>query len=161
MCFGNENYQVSQEVLQKADRRGGIGMEWQDVETAPKDGSSILIRTKGGRVTESQWHIPRENSLDGWWANKYGMDMILAEHVTGWMTLPLADHRATKGTDTDIVNWLEDKLKGGGEISISNNGKWDDSIVILKDLYSFRSAVIAALKADPPAPRDSAQKERE
>lgn len=31
-------------------------MQWQPIETAPKDGMRILVRTVGGRITIVRWH---------------------------------------------------------------------------------------------------------
>jgi len=70
-------------------------MEWQPIETAPKDGTRILIyfpascvRCRGIRVEESvfigHWHQPGNPQQIGFWTG-WGSSRRTATH---WMPLP-------------------------------------------------------------------------
>lgn len=60
---------------------------WQPIETAPKDGTSILVAAPGGVVTEASW-----SSRDNGWFDAYGLREDPWEgnklHPTHWMPLP-------------------------------------------------------------------------
>ena len=64
--------------------------EWQPIETAPKDGSSILVALKGGEVREAEWFVRWYNdpSKPGWMPAN--MDEEYGHYVepTHWMPLP-------------------------------------------------------------------------
>jgi len=53
-------------------------MEWQPIETAPRDGTIILLSTPKGRVADGMWH-----KRYGVWAWTY----VMVE-PTHWMPLP-------------------------------------------------------------------------
>jgi hypothetical protein len=74
--------------------REPLSDQWQPIETAPKDSSSILIYTPNSqhKVREAWWAIPYEGSLDGYWStpvcpNGRGYT-ILPSAATHWMPLP-------------------------------------------------------------------------
>lgn len=61
---------------------------WQPIETAPKDGTRILIREKGGRVQVARW-------ADNWGAKDWyvqlttnGTDFYPTLEVTEWTPIP-------------------------------------------------------------------------
>jgi hypothetical protein len=63
--------------------------EWQPIETAPKDGTHIILFwpyvTDEGHVTSGYWYLPGEGEIAGWhsWdVNGY------ATPPTHWMPLP-------------------------------------------------------------------------
>ena len=64
-------------------------MEWQPIETAPKDGTSCLVVAGDGNVGEASWCGP-----DGWWwintHLEHWADSIDFRHgePTHWMPLP-------------------------------------------------------------------------
>jgi hypothetical protein len=64
--------------------------EWQPIETAPKDGTPVLIHVPTGQrpVYEAEWHRPWESAPEDkcWWQTRSGM--VLPEHATHWMPLP-------------------------------------------------------------------------
>jgi hypothetical protein len=60
-------------------------MQWQPIETAPKDRTSVLIATEDGLVTEvffedDKWMLFCAGIYDCYW---------LSEKPTHWMPLPL------------------------------------------------------------------------
>lgn len=65
-----------------------MAMEWQPIETAPKDGTPILIyapRDELRPVREARWFTA--SAWRGWWA--YDGDRIVREvSVTHWMPMP-------------------------------------------------------------------------
>ena len=68
--------------------------EWQPIETAPKDGTDIIVMyididTQFVRIAfwlDSEW----DPSVDGWWTYDCGEDesMALSYAPTHWMHLP-------------------------------------------------------------------------
>ena len=65
---------------------GGIMTEWQPIETAPKDGTRILLY---GYECETQWNVcywvtEEEQGYTGW----YGWDWPAYEVPSHWMPLP-------------------------------------------------------------------------
>lgn len=83
-------------------------MEWQPIETAPRDSRRVLIASKNisgeWRVREAWWRLPYEGAPDTqcWWSFD-GDKMILDASIHGgigamhWMPLPEAPN-ATKLT---------------------------------------------------------------
>jgi hypothetical protein len=71
-------------------------MEWQPIETAPKDGTRILIADFNGEVFEVSWWDSwySDESRPGWMpANldeEYGKYIIAAE----WMPLPISTRKS-------------------------------------------------------------------
>ena len=71
--------------------------DWQPIETAPKDGTTILIACRN-RVTAGDWVEPRVfyvngepeyNEFDPYWQSWDGGFLLEGEHVaTHWMPLP-------------------------------------------------------------------------
>lgn len=64
---------------------------WHPIETAPKDGTVILIyphkKVRAGNpqfVTEARWHQPGNPKFNGWWQTARGSTKI----ATHWMPLP-------------------------------------------------------------------------
>jgi hypothetical protein len=64
-------------------------MNWQDISTAPKDGTAIL-----GYISRSRFDVPRRDvALVFWptnWQNPTWVNIVDAgfEEVTHWMPLP-------------------------------------------------------------------------
>jgi hypothetical protein len=60
-------------------------MTWQPIDTAPKDGTAILIHPAAGEMRVVHWRIDRGYwSTDSWDDGGYDADM----HPTHWMPLP-------------------------------------------------------------------------
>jgi hypothetical protein len=58
-----------------------MNTNWQPIETAPKDGTPILLRSKKGRIADGLW-MAANNRVGGWlWA------YVKAE-PTHWMPSP-------------------------------------------------------------------------
>jgi hypothetical protein len=72
--------------------------DWQDISTAPKDGTRILIwaespATGHCSVHLAWWAIPYEGAYDkGWWeTGLYGSHHpVVTQFTKGWMPLPSA-----------------------------------------------------------------------
>lgn len=75
------------------------GSEWQPIETAPKDGTSFIGLTKGGRATTMRYHEYakgwKQNETGDWFADGYHMvlceedgDSICPRDATHWIPLP-------------------------------------------------------------------------
>lgn len=68
--------------------------DWQPIETAPKDGTPILIHCPNSRrpVQEVAWHIPYEGATQGCWQTPWGPVgrgyIILESSPKHWMPLP-------------------------------------------------------------------------
>lgn len=64
--------------------------EWQPIETAPKDGTHVLIYVPGSRrlVCEAWWAMPYEAApaAQCWWQT--ADYRVLPEHAAHWMPLP-------------------------------------------------------------------------
>ena len=61
--------------------------EWRDIETAPKDGSFILLATPKGRIADGFWSL-----VYGVWSWPY----VMVE-PTHWMPLPTPPKRSIEG----------------------------------------------------------------
>lgn len=62
-------------------------MEWQPIETAPKDGSAILIGGIGG-VDRARWGWEAP-WIDGWWTDGHRSDAEGPDFTpTHWQPLP-------------------------------------------------------------------------
>ena len=79
---------------------------WQPIETAPKDGTSVLIvMERGGRRFVGEAHyLDRDDSDCGWWwageyPGSYHASMI-GDPVTHWMPLPAAPVLPTPEPET-------------------------------------------------------------
>lgn len=70
--------------------------EWQDISTAPKDGTAVLLCIDGDVIGEAYWYsyTDREQDQGWWWANTgpgdYHADRIsiVGPHPAFWMPLP-------------------------------------------------------------------------
>lgn len=56
--------------------------EWRPIETAPKDGTPVIICTSGGKVFRARWFGGAVWSVDG-----YSVGFETSD-VTHWMPLP-------------------------------------------------------------------------
>jgi len=75
-------------------RDGAVMTEWQPIETAPKDGTDIIvmyidIATQFVRIAfwlDYEW----DPSINGWWTYDCGEDELMAPIYapTHWMPLP-------------------------------------------------------------------------
>lgn len=61
-------------------------MQWQPIETAPKDGDEILAWNPYGAVVASWQKWP--NTAGGYWSTGCGCENDRAVKVTHWMPLP-------------------------------------------------------------------------
>lgn len=61
-------------------------MEWQPIETAPKDGSEILIARAGDCVDLAYWVGEMDKAWP--WAVNGGQTAMAADWPTHWMLLP-------------------------------------------------------------------------
>lgn len=70
-----------------SDIDGGGVMEWQPIETAPKDGRRIRGQDADGRLHETFWGKTSHVPLYGW---NYGDDVedLNLWEPTHWMPLP-------------------------------------------------------------------------
>lgn len=73
--------------------------EWQPIETAPKDGTRVIVyephgvHSRAGRrkvcscdkVTESYWHQPGNPAVEGFWTSPMGQVRFKPTH---WQPLP-------------------------------------------------------------------------
>lgn len=58
-------------------------MDWQPIETAPKDGTKILVWPRSRQMREpaiAYWHQPANSDYPGFWA--------IGGNPTHWMPLP-------------------------------------------------------------------------
>lgn len=78
--------------------------EWQPIETAPKDGSSVLlaVATDDGRAVAGEgWYRDNDDSDMGWWwANESPGDYYAEAieprwRITHWMPLPAPPESAS------------------------------------------------------------------
>jgi hypothetical protein len=71
-----------------AAKLGGAEMEWQPIETAPRDGTSVLLYLPGTRIRVGCW---RDRGSDGpGWGNptESGERSAILGSPTHWMPLP-------------------------------------------------------------------------
>jgi len=60
-------------------------MKWQPIETAPKDGTHVLLRSRKNHLADGCWITA--NSQCGGWAWAY-----LLQEPTHWMQMPEPPH---------------------------------------------------------------------
>lgn len=61
-------------------------MEWKPIESAPRDGTNILLF-----ATPYQMLVAKNKIVVGYWSNGWWMDgPANLSHVTHWMPLPTA-----------------------------------------------------------------------
>ena len=72
-------------------------MNWQPIETAPKDGSDILVFFRGSQGNKSRqviamWEDDKKDvqTYDGFWIDAHVGEII--PNVTHWMPLPEPPH---------------------------------------------------------------------
>ena len=68
-------------------------MEWQPIETAPKDFSSVIDGWNGSRVPDMVWGRPTYDDGDICWCSQeyeqnYGWILERVTGLTHWMPLP-------------------------------------------------------------------------
>ena len=56
-------------------------MEWQTIDTAPKDGTVVLIKKDGSQVVAYC-------EDDIWYCDIYGWELLDQDTITHWMPLP-------------------------------------------------------------------------
>lgn len=61
-------------------------MEWQPIETAPKDGKRVLLYFRDTGVTVGFWHQPGNERLEGFWLCVDHRK----RHPDNWMPMPEA-----------------------------------------------------------------------
>lgn len=97
-CIANEEFianahpAVVLELIALLERH--LAMKWQPIETAPKDGTSIILRC-GSRVTVGDWISPEMvpnwegDDFEAHWQSWDGGFIANSEHdATQWMPLP-------------------------------------------------------------------------
>lgn len=70
----------------------GLGA-WLPIETAPKDGTRILLCFRRGDITIGFWHQPGNPKVPGFWSG-YSVSTRYAEY---WIPLPKAPNDQAKG----------------------------------------------------------------
>lgn len=66
---------------------------WQDISTAPKDGTLVRIRFDDGEIYEARNNGDADNQHNGWW-DRDGADFGYgASSPTHWMPLPSTKRR--------------------------------------------------------------------
>lgn len=90
-------------------------MEWQPIETAPRDGTSVLLLGRGGRYADGFWE-PKAYSGNGCWVWPY----VKCE-PTNWMPLPGQEVGA--GGTANPVAWIRFCSDGGYEGPIADCDK--------------------------------------
>ena len=85
------------ETLKAENARLRAAQTWRPIETAPKDGTPILIwvespATGDRRTHRARWAIPYEDAPESrcWWETAYprGHSPVVTEFVRGWMPWP-------------------------------------------------------------------------
>ena len=73
--------------------------EWQPIETAPKDGTSMLVVSRDGLVMIDKWHVCHTHPLGKPSYLSYN-DWQFSKDPTHWMPLPAppAVNDASQGT---------------------------------------------------------------
>lgn len=90
------------------------GMGWQPIETAPKDGTYVLVFVESsGGLGEAYFDIQDDN---WWWANTapHDFDPTYATDPTHWMPLPqgpdTSTDRASAATVSDLAKCVRDGM---------------------------------------------------
>lgn len=61
-------------------------MNWQPIETAPKDGTDVLVWGPGCKSIVASWNPAETRWSDGFWDDGLTDDPWI--HATHWMPLP-------------------------------------------------------------------------
>lgn len=107
---------------------------WQPIETAPKDGSSILLATPKGRIA------------DGFWSPVYGVwswPYVMVE-PTHWMPLPEAPGAQTQPAQSVPDVWLRaiDEALVVTHLGVANAGdSYEDAKRKLNELICWHTDV--------------------
>ena len=81
-------------------------MEWQPIETAPKDLVTRFDGWNGERVTNVIWSRPEgsPNGANDWcvyeYEYQYGVKLVAVRGLTHWMPIPLPPNASTGRSDT-------------------------------------------------------------
>lgn len=101
-CYPPENRPTVTYVLAAKDKRIAeleVVLEWQPIETAPKDGSKLLTMKLVDGVARchevNEWNDPAKTGLGslGWWKS------TALYAPTHWMHLPSVHQALTKGSE--------------------------------------------------------------
>lgn len=86
--------------------------EWQPIETAPRDGTSILLYLPNNdrrTVREAWWSIPYEGAPTGYWTTPHGPTgrgyIILQDAPSHWMPLPAPPGSSNRLIPTVDQTW--------------------------------------------------------
>lgn len=83
---GPNSAHPGQPVYCKLDAARQMALNWQTIESAPKDGVNILCYCeRNTRVRIMHWHQPANPAAKGFWIGYHGSDQ-----PTHWMPLPFA-----------------------------------------------------------------------
>lgn len=82
----------------RASQSDGTSGGWQPIETAPKDGSDVLLYCKGKGVVRGRWNNCRFATLPRpYWTNDrehlWGVLSTRIDQPTHWMNLPAAPNQ--------------------------------------------------------------------
>jgi hypothetical protein len=73
---------------------------WQPIDTAPKDGSRILVKTETGSPHVAAYSYYNNRFYDVW-----DTDLLL-ENLTKWHPLPPDDKKQESTINNDLLNWI-------------------------------------------------------
>ena len=81
--------EITQATLAAIEAQGWMVVQgWQPIESAPKDGTAIIVTRPTIFESEDGWHVVRWD--DGWWQVHCGKfdNPLRGDDPTHWMPLP-------------------------------------------------------------------------
>lgn len=86
-------------------------MQWQPIETAPKDGSEVDLWTANGRVPDAKWNAKRSRWEEWGLGGFEQMTWVDVDYPpTHWMPLPNPPEQDQRGDDTTTCRWWRDEF---------------------------------------------------
>src|SRR5574343_444311 len=83
-------YEAAVEAAERIEELERVLMsEWQDIATAPKDGTPVDLWVHGGRLADAEWS-DRKQAWVVWGQDEFesGADVKINGRPTHWMPLP-------------------------------------------------------------------------